>query len=113
MPNMSDSSANVLHLEAYGLLDPQARSREESIKRPKRLFGLGDDCGHLRRRKSGFLLLSDLRQIHEIVIPFHWIDRLTFVTQGRSHHHLNNLHIVCDGLRSETSLSILFFLCHR
>src|SRR5271166_1400652 len=66
----------VLHLESEGFLNPKTRPRKQGIEDFVLSHGLRDDRADLLGRESRSPLILDVWQIHEVMVPLHWIDLL-------------------------------------
>src|SRR5208283_2001057 len=100
---------DVLYLDSKGFLDPKTCARQQGIEDLILSLGLRDDRADLLGRESRSPLVFDLWQIHEVMVPLHWIDLLSLVIDRGRHHHLHNLHVVADRLGGETRLILLHF----
>src|SRR5271157_5461802 len=103
---------DVLYLESKGFLDPKTCPSQQGIEDWILSLGLRDDRADLLGRESRSPLILDLGQIHEVMVPLHWIDLLPFIVDGGRHHHLHNLDVVTDRLRGKTWLVLLHFGGH-
>jgi hypothetical protein len=83
---MDHCVAYVFNLQREGLPYPKPRAGEQGIQNLVLSVGVRDYRFDLRSREAGSVLFLHNRKIHEVVIPLHRVDRLSFVVQDRSNH---------------------------